>query len=484
MVKVVVPIIHEFGAHMHVPDLNLYYAFVHYYKAKVVDKYDHYITDRHGRKFKFWSKQGGLINPKTDQLAFEYNLHWQSDDKASKCFLAIKPLFGAGTKTKYGKTLNLPHIGVNIQVESSYFELHDILDIYEDVLNEIDAIRFEHEIDYQKSTIYQIAVHARYHEKHEADVVNMLRAIKDQSTMRGTSHLVEDFEEGKCGMYKIDIPSFDVCDIETKYKHSVKTYRIRNFLKRHPMDPLLHPKFEVYLNSSEQKRQPDGFPNLDKYLEVRKDLNNLLIKLLNFVGDDLVYVPDSYFSGSTTEHRGTPLKKWNYDKVADHPKLTLDDNSQNNAGLKLLYYLSLQREGSATLQDIVENTGIPERTVWRLLNHYKQEKLLESHRAKETIISFVHRGAWIAVKEAITILTNYLNLGYEKYCGYVVKMKAIRDYKDRHKNIQNDVVMQFDDSVIRCNSHQQANELQRDLKKAGLTRKISVISGAPRRAPQ
>ena len=66
---------HAFGAYLHVPDLDLYYAFVNYYKNKVVDKYDHYITDRHGRKFHFWSKQGGLINPNTGKPVFEYNLH-------------------------------------------------------------------------------------------------------------------------------------------------------------------------------------------------------------------------------------------------------------------------------------------------------------------------------------------------------------------------------------------------------------------------
>lgn len=484
MVKVVIPIIHEFGAYLHVPDLDLYYAFVRYYTNKVEDKYNHFITDRTGRQFRFWSKQGGLINPKTGKLAFEYLLNWKSEDKASKCFFAIKPLFGPGTKTKTGKTLNLPLIGVNIEVESSYFELSDILNIYEDILAEIDASRFEHKIDRKLSTIHQIAVHARYHEKHEADVVNMLRAIKDKSTMRGNSHLVEDVQEGKYGMYKIDIPSFDVCDIQTEFMHSVKSYRIKNFLKRSPMDPLVHPKFEVYLNRSEQKRQPNGYPNLDQYLDVRKDLNNLLIKLLHFVDDDLTYIPDSYFSGTTTDHRGEKLQKWNYSKLKDDPELKLNDNSKDNAGLRFLSFIAFQRKGTATLPDIVRNTGIPERSAWRILTHYKEQNLLESHRAKETIISFVHKGAWVTVKDALIKLSSYLNFGYWKYCGYLIKNTGTRAYKDRFKNLDKDVILQYDDSWISCSNYQQANELHRDLMLAGLRRKISVPSGAPQRHPR
>lgn len=466
---------------MHVPNLSLYHAFVSYYQNKVTDKYNHHITDRHGRKFKFWSKEGGLISPKTGKLAFEYALHWQSEDKASKCYLAFKPLFGAGTKTKKGKTLNLTQVGVNIEVESSYFELEDILEIYEDILEEIDAARFKEEIDFKNSPITQMARHARYHEKHEGDIVNMLMAIEEESTMRGDSHLVKDVSQGNYQMFKIDIPSFDVCGIETKYKHGVKSYRIKNFLKRHHTDPLKHPKLEVYLNRSEQKRQPDGYPTLDQYYDVRNDLDQLLIKLVHFVTDDLTYVPDSYFEGKTLPHRGEPLPKWDYSKLKERPEVPLNDNSVDNAGLRFLSFIAFDREGSATFSDIIKGTGISERSAWRYLKHYKEQNLLESHRAKETTISFKHKGGWITVRNSLKDLSRYLNFGYWNYCGHLIKDTGkTRNYKDRYKDLVKNMVYKYDDSVIRCDSHQQANELNRDLKKAGLKRKISVVSGSPR----
>ena len=217
---------------------------------------------------------------------------------------------------------------------------------------------------------------------------------------------------------------------------------------------------------------------------MRKDLNNLLIKLLHFVDDDLTYIPDSYFSGTTTDHRGEKLQKWNYSKLKDDPELKLNDNSKDNAGLRFLSFIAFQRKGTATLPDIVRNTGIPERSAWRILTHYKEQNLLESHRAKETIISFVHKGAWVTVKDALIKLSSYLNFGYWKYCGYLIKNTGTRAYKDRFKNLDKDVILQYDDSWISCSNYQQANELHRDLMLAGLRRKISVPSGAPQRHPR
>ena len=90
----------------------------------------------------------------------------------------------------------------------------------------------------------------------------------------------------------------------------------------------------------------------------------------------------------------------------------------------------------------------------------------------------------MTVKDALIKLSSYLNFGYWKYCGYLIKDTGTKAYKDRFKDLDKDVILQHDDSWISCSSHQQANELQRDLKKAGLTRKISVPVGAPQRAPQ
>lgn len=284
IIKTVVPVIHEFGAYLLVPYLDLYYSVVNYYLNNVEDRYNHYITDRHGRKFKFWSKPGGLRNPKTNEIAFEYILSWKDDIGASKCHIVVKPLFGPGTKTKTGKILNLPEIGTNVEIQCSYLELHDILDIYEDILKAIGATRFEHSIDYKRSRIFHMARHVRYHERHEPEVVYMLKAIKNNSSMRGDVDLVEKVRSGKYDMYKIDLPSFDVCNIETDFVHSVKSYRIKNFLERTASDPLRHPKLEVFLNSKEHKRIHRKYPTLDEFLQIEKDLDRLLASLLNFVG--------------------------------------------------------------------------------------------------------------------------------------------------------------------------------------------------------
>lgn len=46
------------------------------------------------------------------------------------------------------------------------------------------------------------------------------------------------------GLYNTN---FSVCNIKTEFHHSVKSYRITNFLDRRPEDPLRHPKLEGLL---------------------------------------------------------------------------------------------------------------------------------------------------------------------------------------------------------------------------------------------
>ena len=314
--RTVIPVTHEFEAYLHVPNLNLYHAFVNYYSENVTsrNKYRYSIKDRHGRKFKFWSKQGGLINPKTDKLAFEYAFHWESKDKASKCHITVKPLFGKGTRTKTGKILNLPDVGTNITVQSSYFSLEDILDLYEDILAEIDASRFVDKIDYSRSRIKNLARHVRYHEKHEADVVGLLKAIKSESVMRGDVKIIEDVASGMYKMYKLDIPNFEPCGIKPEFVHNIKSYRIENFLDRDPTDPLRHPKLEVFLNSREHERNFGKYPTLKDYHAIIRDQDKHIASLMHIVSPkySIEYVPDSYFDPLKQYTIRHELTEWDY----------------------------------------------------------------------------------------------------------------------------------------------------------------------------
>jgi urate oxidase len=135
-------------------------------------------------------------------------LQWTDREGASKCTYTIKPLFGKGMKTKTGKLLNLPSVGVNIHIQSSYIDLDEHFQIIWEFMRYIDADRFQHSIDRSRSIIYQMARHIRYHEKHEHDMVTMLQAIEKESSMLGDSKLVKTLRSGKYDMYKLDNPNF------------------------------------------------------------------------------------------------------------------------------------------------------------------------------------------------------------------------------------------------------------------------------------
>jgi len=468
---VICPVTHEFGAYLKVLDLDLYYATVGYFKSQVSDPYKHYITCD-GRKFKFWSKQGGLFNPKTNKLAFEYLLHWEDHTKASKCHIAIKPMFGVGTKTKYGKTLNLPDIGVNIEIKCSYLDLYDdILPIFRDFLKEIDASRFEDSIDYDRSRIDQFARHIRYHERHETDVVNMLKAIKKESSIRGDYHLIEDRKGGMYDMYKLDVPSFDVCNIQTEYAHSVKSYRIRNFQKRTVSDPLRHPKFEVFLNPKETERKNDKRPSLHEYDAIRNDLDDSLAKLLNFVGP-LEYIPDEYFDPLQRYTPRFEFPKWNYKQSPAPAKVALPDNL---ASLRFLSFVAFNKNGFADFRDIVEYTGIPERSAWRYLEQFRILGLIDTIRDKITRVFFKKESTWKNIKDALIKLSNYMDFGYKNVYGYIMyDTKKVRAWKDRDKNLI--PMFQHNHEVVRVDTQKDYDRLKKEFDALGIVRRL-VLSG-------
>lgn len=464
------PVTHEFGAYMFVPDLSLYHAVVGYYINRVKDPYKHHIMCGK-REFKFWSKQGGLINPKTGKLAFEYLLKWEDAIGASKCFISIKPLFGKGTKTKTGKTLNLDKIGVNIEIKSSYMDLYDdILPIYRSLLKEFDAMRFSDSIDFDQSRIIQFARHVRYHENHESEVVKILQDIKSESSMRGPLHNIEDWDGSGYSMYKLDIPAFDVCNINTNYVHGVKSYRILNYKKRDETDPLRHPKLEVYFNPTENTRVNGEHPTLNEFGKIKNDLDDLLAKLLSFA-DPMVFVSDSYFDGTKTYTSRAELPTWDRDTVKEKPDYPLP--LENMAALKFLSYIAMNKRGVANFKDIVEYTQIPERSAWRYLKLYRSLNILDCIRDSCTRVFFKSTSVWENLKGVLIKLSNYLNFGYKNIYGYVMRdLRKIRPYKDRNKNMS--PIFQHNDEVIRVGSPRDATRLKSEFNKLGINRKIVV----------
>jgi hypothetical protein len=472
------PVTHEFGAFVLVPDLDLYFATLHHYLNTVEDKYDHHIRIG-GRLFKFWAKPGGLINPRTGKVAFEYYLSWKDSVGASKCSYAIKPLFGPGTQTKTGKTIPLPTKGTQIQIQSSYMEMDEHFDVLFSFMDVIDASRFKTQIDRKNSTIYQMARHIRYHEMYEYDVVGVLEAIEKETSMLGNSTLLKDLDAGKFKMYKMDSPDFSVCNITTKWNHSIKSYRIKNFLDRVPEDPLRHPKLEVFLKSEQ-----DQNPTLNDYLELKKDLDTLLIKLLSFV-NPIEYVSDNYFDGGRIFEYRYDLPKWDFKK--EYPTMPYDFEGDTiiPKALKALAFVATQSEGCTEFSTIEAATEIPTSTLWRFINFWKAEGILETKRKEVTYVFFKTKKLWEQSKEPLINLCSLLNFGFKKVFGEVfIDSGVIRPFKERNTKLKNTrsfrkqkgVEDKKDVQHFVCETYHEAQSLAKELRAMGIAFTMGVKS--------
>jgi DNA-binding Lrp family transcriptional regulator len=425
------PVTHELGAFAHFTDLNLYFATVNYSMYEVKEAYNHNITIGH-RTFKFFSKPGGFINPKTGKVAFEYILSWQDAVGASKCTYSIKPMFGQGTETKKGKFSRIAAVGTQIQIQSSFIELDEHMDIIFEFLDHIEASRFKQCFDPKQSTVYQGARHIRYHEQHERDVAELLQVIERESTMlNGDSDLVKRMRSGMYEMYKIDNPNFEICKINTKYEHGVKTYRIENFRKRAHEDPLRHPKLEVFMKSN-----PGENPTFTEYLQLKKDLDHVLISLLSFVSP-IEYVSDDYFDADRIFEYRYDLPKWNYKTVPETTFSISDEMDSIRKPLQVLAYIALQKEGCAKFRDIEEATGIPERSLYRYVNMWKAEGILESARKEVSYVYFRTKALWEDAKPRLVDICAMFNFGFKKVFGELfVDSGVIRQFRERGKNLK------------------------------------------------
>lgn len=465
------PVTHEFGAFLHITELDLYFATVNYAMYDVKDMHNHNISIG-GRNFKFWGKPGGLINPRTGKVAFEYILSWKDAVGASKCSYTIKPLFGKGTETKTGKTLNLPTIGTQIQIQSSFVEMDEHYDIIFAFLDHIEASRFKNHIDRSKSTIYQMARHVRYHERHEHDVVEVLQAIERESSMLGDSRLIKSKEAGMYEMYKIDSPDFNICKIPTKWNHSVKSYRIKNFLRRSPTDPLRHPKLEVFLKSDENQN-----PTLSEYLQLKKDLDDLIIKLLSFVSP-IEYVSDDYFDADRVFEYRHPLPKWDYKALPESNFSISDEMDSIRKPLQVLAYIALQKDGCAKFRDIEEATGIPERSLYRYINLWKAEGILESAKKDVSYVYFRTKSMWEAAKPQLVDICAIFNFGFKKVFGELfVDSGVIRQFRERGKNLKKVTGYRRPTKQhFIVDSYHEGKSLSKELKELGISFSMGVRS--------
>lgn len=463
------PVTHELGCFLQYKELDLYFAVVNYFMDSVEDTYNHYI-DIGTRKFKFFSKPGGLKNPKTGKIAFEYILSWKDDIKASKCAITIKPLFGAGTKTKTGKVLNLPTVGTQIQVQSSFIEFHEILDIVELFIYHIDAGRFIHSLDRNDSKIYQMARHIRYHEKYENTVAGMLGRIDEESSTLGNVSITKQMDSGKYYMYYLANPDFSICNIKTKWNHSVKTYRIKDYKVRGPADPLRHPKLEVFLHS-----ESGDNPTINQYLDLKRDLDDLLIKLLSFV-QPIEYVSDNYFDGGRVfEYRNT-LPKWDFEQ---QPKHNIDDYDlfhQNRRALSMLAFLATQAEGCTEFRIIAEALDIPIRTLWTYVNHWKSENIIDTKRKECTYVFFKSKSLWNSIKAPLLQVCSFLSISFKRIWGKTfIDSGVIRNLRERKKNLKPVSVSGEQKQLVVVDDMVKASSLIKELKAEGVYNRFKVV---------
>lgn len=143
----------------------------------------------------------------------------------------------------------------------------------------------------------------------------------------------------------------------------------------------------------------------------------------------------------------------------------------------MLAYIAFQKHGCAEFSDIIESTGIPERSAWRYINQYKEKGILETVREKVTKVFFKKTSLWKQLKEPLIDLSRFLDFGFKHRYGCVFLDSCIirsqRNGKKTPKKVQ--PIIQYDDDPIIVESYTKADQLRKHFRKNNIKRKILIM---------
>lgn len=187
------------------------------------------------------------------------------------------------------------------------------------------------------------------------------------------------------------------------------------------------------------------------------------------------YVQAYFDAGKVFEYR-YDLPQWDY--KTKPPEVQHIDLGENMQAIKALAFIALQSEGCADFRDIQEGTEIPERSLWRYINHWKAEGILDTVRHQCTQVFFKTRSLWEAARKPLADLCSVLKIGFKKIFGqYFIDSGIIRPFRERKKNLKPIKQHQYPtETPLIVESYREANRLSKELKELGISRKIAVIS--------
>lgn len=424
--KLIQPVTHKIRITLFIPTLSLYHLLISVFNQKR-EKFS--IQDK---DFVFWSKRGGFIHPDTQKPAFEYGLSSGDKNSPSKITIFFKPFFGAGTKTITGKVNNITKTGTDIEVNASYYDLEDVLKIIQEFLKQIGGMRFYDMIDTKNGKLLNLERHVRYNEEKEPAVREVFRIIHELSATRGEYDIRDTVSSGNTMFYKISSPTYDFIGFNFPYQVDIKTYRFDAYEDRVKEDALRHPKLEVFIGKSKE------YPALSEYENVKKQLDEFLLNICHFAGlEDNDFVEDLYFR-KVFRNYDLKFRQWKpegYTQAHDTTAAILNHSLpiHNDNMMRCLAIIASSENGYITVDYLRKLSKIPERSIWRYINYFKEKGIIATVNEGFTSVYFSSRLIWQAVKGAMQTLARYLDFGIVSLYGQMFVRKDI-DIPTKEKN--------------------------------------------------
>lgn len=422
IVKIICPVQHKLHYYSFIDNVQLYYSIIdkwikqekEYGKEKIKSK-DGKISFRikkpliiNGENYYFGSKYGLTYRKDENDYKrnFDYSFKLESKDKLKKLYILLKPelenSFYGKHKTygDYKPYTNKKDLGVELEINTTYFEFEDTQKILKQIFEYFNISKFFSYQNKDKGLIRQCEFHIRYEDKKEKDVANTLNDLDrviGLSTDEYTK-ITRTKEGNKYKLYSLRSNKFDELGFfnnNSKWRFAVKTYRLKEDSGLTKYHSIRHPKLEIFMD--EQKKDEYlklSYPRLNDFYKLKNSMYDILAHIIYWSNlEDSQLVGDNYFDPEK-EIEFEFIEKTNLkEKLKQLVECVKPEIRKEVSKLDSVrdYLNHLVKEGQATYKSLQEYTGFGYDWIRRLTDKLEEKEIIQRIKSDSNIIIFKNK---------------------------------------------------------------------------------------------
>lgn len=295
------PIGHKKHYYTFFTNTDIYYKLIHLWSKK--GPHEFFINDK---KYVFSSKKGNVYRKNENgelKQCFEYiitNYRDEDNPDPKKCYFKFMPRLKDTFQKDGNKFKLMKGEGAELEIITVYYSMIESQNLLYEIFKQFGIKEYWNYQDQSKGSIRQNEHYIRYDADKEKLIANTLKDMQEliSNGSDGETKITINKEENKYKLFSFRSECFNELGFNNNNKQwvfAIKTYRAKEWRKFNELDPLYHPKLEIYMDE-DKKEGKRKYPKLSDYQKLTEEMYNIIGNILLWSGvnrEDLI--SDMYF---------------------------------------------------------------------------------------------------------------------------------------------------------------------------------------------